>query len=202
MIDSIKVRLRRLKWDISYYLSYMRYDWIKILIFIIIGVIIGIIISLNTKICRISIINRIVIGEYKTFSTFIKANLYIILTLTLISFSGFFKLYRFAHYLFIFFWSFRLGVEIIIISNGFMGILSLIIIYIPYYILAISILSFHIVYIRIVVPSPRLNWWCYSKQLMMELIRRSLILMVPTIMINTIIFIINPIIIQIFAIVL
>lgn len=202
MLDYLYVYIRRLKWDIQYYIRYMWRDIVICILFIVMGISMGIAVTIESELIKQCIIYRLIEGTYSPLGTFIKVMLYIIVTLCIISITGFLKIYRFIHYIIIFYWGYRFGVDIIAITSIFTGFISLIFIYIPFYLFSICIFVSHIMYIRLTVPSPRPNWWCYSKCLMSNLIRRGLYLMIPSVFINICIFIINPIIIQIFTIVI
>lgn len=202
MIDYIFICLRRLKWDIIYYSRYMWRDIVLCSIIIISGITIGIIVVSNTAVIKECIFIKIINGTYSPIGTFIKIMLYSMITLTLINFTGFFKLYHLAHYIIVMYWGYRMGSDIIAITTVFVGYISLIFIYIPYYLASLFIYVSMILYIRLNIPSPRPNWWCYSRCAFNNCFMRSLYFMIPLSIINVAIFIINPLIFEIFTIVI
>lgn len=202
MLDSMYVYIRRFKWDVQFYVRYMWRDVMLCTFFIICGVSLGIVVAINIEVVKECVIVKLINGTYSSFGTFIKVMLYTFCTLMLIAFSGFCKIYHIIHYMIIFYWGYRFGMDIISITTVFIGFMSLLFIYIPYYIFTISLFISMILYIRITLPNPRPNWWCYSRCMMNRFIRRCTFLCIPACIINIVVFIINPVIIQIFTIVI
>ncbi|MGI6701636.1 MAG: hypothetical protein ACOX3U_04160 [Christensenellales bacterium] len=202
MLDYIAVHIRRLKWDIQYYIRNMWQDILILAVIVIFGIAVGITAAVKLNLVKECIFLRILSGSYSPVLTFMKMLMYNAITLAIISITGFFKLYRLTHCIIIFYWGYRFGLDIIAITTSTVGFISLIFIYIPFYLLSISIFISLILFIRIVLPSPRLNWWCHSPCFSRMMLRRCIILLIPHSAVNIIIFVINPIILSFFSIVI
>ena len=127
---------------------------------------------------------------------FVKAILMSSALMSLICFTGFFKLYRICHFSIIIFLGYRFGIEIVASATVFVGYVSIIIITIPYYLgTAIAFTSLHLYVLR-TVPSPRPNWWCYSPCLMRSLITRGIYIIIPTSILYLFIFVIQALFIR------
>lgn len=202
MLDFIAVHLRRIKWDMQHYARYMWRDVLICCMFIIFGFALGIMITYNSETVKQCVISKVMNGTYSSVGTFAKVIVYSAFTIALISFTGFLKCYRLVHYMIIFYWGYRFGVEIISLNSVFIWFFSLILIYLPFYLFSYCVFISLILFIRLTIPSPRPNWWCYSPCLMRNLYRRSFYLMMPILFINAVIFIVCPMFIRIFIVVI
>lgn len=202
MFSFLYVYIRRFKWDLSYYIRCRWQDVCLCGLFVLLGIILGSVVTVNNDLVRESIILRIISGTYSPIGTFIKVMIFTFLTFLLISYTAFCKLYHMIHYIIIFYWGYRFGVDLMVIVVPFTGFISIVFIDLPYYLFNIFLFVSLIIHIRIILPSPRLNWWCYSRCMWNNCIRRSLYLAMPACFVNIVIFIINPLIIQVFSVVI
>jgi len=202
MPDFIIVYFRRLKWDILHYSRYYWRDIVFLTIMFFCGLALGISITVSSNIVNQCVFIKIISGTYSPIGIFLVVSVYGACSLALISFTGFFKFYRFLHCIIIMYWGYRLGIDIISVTTVFIGYFSVIFIYIPYHFLSVCVYISMIIYIRIAIPSPRPNWWCFSPCLFRITIKRGIYLMIPLTCINMSLYVVIPVVFQIFSIVI
>lgn len=184
---------------------YVRHKLNIVLIMIgvfLLGIAIGIIVAIRLFIVRECIILTVVNGDYSAFAYFFRLMLILALSYFLLVLTSTLKYQTVFQAILIFIWGIKFGGVLFIHSRSFWGILSLLIFYIPYFVL--SVLSFLIIiaYIQTLKPETKPRWFTLDKCTMMTIYRVTGISFVVLTVIFAILFIIAPMFIHAFIVII